>query len=147
MSEDELQHYGVKGMKWGQHKAEVPEAKGYSKADRQLDHVKLGKGSVRRINKRMALKGQDLETARKNEKKFKRNRRLAIVGAYLVLNNAPMIFGAAQNGLNGAAVKYVSKKTAASGAKAAATMFSDARGIGATKVVNLAFNAATGMFE
>lgn len=76
---EELIHYGVKGMKWGQRKAELNKRnRSYTTADRAIDRRNqsggTGTGGVKRINRRMN-KGQDLETARRNELKFRKRRK------------------------------------------------------------------------
>jgi hypothetical protein len=83
--DNELRHYGVKGMKWGVRRAELAKTNAnYSRGQRDYDRTKRGvsKRGVKRINKRMN-KGQDLETARTNEKKFVRRRNAAIGAAYI----------------------------------------------------------------
>jgi hypothetical protein len=85
MSSAELIHYGVKGMKWGVRRAELSKNNpNYTPGQRDHDYLRRGvsKRGVKRINKRMN-KGQDLETARKNEKKFVRRRRAAVAAAYI----------------------------------------------------------------
>ncbi len=71
--DEELVHYGIKGMKWGQRRAELNKRNSsYTTADRAKD--RRGMVSVKRVNKRMN-KGQDLVTARKNEAKFVKRRK------------------------------------------------------------------------
>lgn len=79
MTDIELRHYGVKGMRWGVKKANSPNAN-YSKNQRNYDLSKKGKGSVKRINKRMN-KGADLKTARNKEVSYKRKRAAVAVAA------------------------------------------------------------------
>lgn len=55
---NELEHFGVKGMKWGVRRAEKKAAlnkrnRHYKKADREADRASFGKGGERRINRRM----------------------------------------------------------------------------------------------
>lgn len=56
MSES-LTHYGVKGMKWGVHKAKVAERnkpnKAYSQRKQSSDQAAFGDRGVKRINRRM----------------------------------------------------------------------------------------------
>jgi hypothetical protein len=85
MTSSELVHYGVKGMKWGVRRAELNKTNpNYTKGQRDYDYRKRGvsRGGIKRINRRLN-KGQDLETARKNEKKFVRRRRAAVTTAYI----------------------------------------------------------------
>jgi hypothetical protein len=82
----ELVHYGIKGMKWGQRRAELNKRnQNYTSSDRAKDRRNhsggTGCGGVNRINRRMN-KGQDLATARQNELKF-RKRRKQITSAVL----------------------------------------------------------------
>lgn len=51
MSENELMHYGVKGMKWGVRRGEI--AKAYAKASKKADklHEKVDKAQAKSIKK------------------------------------------------------------------------------------------------
>jgi hypothetical protein len=111
-SSNELAHHGVKGMKWGVRKKRVPYHKDYNRNERARDERNsTGIGTVRRINKRMH-KGQDLATARKNEAKFKKRRKVVITAAVLAAKygnpqareNFKMVFGLAGS-IAGAAIR------------------------------------------
>ncbi|MCF0140956.1 MAG: hypothetical protein HUJ78_02890 [Mogibacterium sp.] len=60
---DYLQHYGVKGQRWGVRKRKVTNPN-YSKAARQWDSQVYGNRVSNQINKRMNRKGVDHDTAR-----------------------------------------------------------------------------------
>ena len=60
--DDYLEHYGVKGMKWGRRKNE-----NYSSDQRARDSQIYGNRGVKRINKNMN-KGESVSTARSREK-------------------------------------------------------------------------------
>jgi len=80
MTSSELIHYGVKGMKWGVRRAELAKDNpSYTRGQRDYDYTSRGvsRRGVKRINKRIN-KGQSLEVARKNEKKFVKRRNTAI---------------------------------------------------------------------
>lgn len=72
---DELYHYGVKGMKWGVRRTRK-KASNYSTQQRIRDRKIYGRGAENRINKRM-LKGESIQSARHNEV----NRKARIDGA------------------------------------------------------------------
>jgi hypothetical protein len=92
----ELVHYGVKGMKWGQRRAEAnkPNA-GYSRNDRVKDTLRFNSGGVKRINRRMN-KGADLRTARKKEGQ----RTLIKAAAIVALYNSPRVINATLNAVD-----------------------------------------------
>lgn len=48
-----LEHHGVKGMHWGQHKADLPTHASYTPRMQSSDRQTYGKGGVKRINGRL----------------------------------------------------------------------------------------------
>jgi len=126
----DLVHYGVKGMKWGVHKSQ-PDNAGYSSSQRAADRRKLGRGAVKRINKRMN-EGAPLAKARKQEHKRRARRDLAIAGAALgiryneQIRTAAKVAGTlAQMGL-GVAVQSIAKRAETNRGRAA---MAEARGL------------------
>lgn len=138
ISEDaELVHYGVKGMHWGQRKAQSSSGGGtskptkaqlnaphadYSNRERTKDALRFKAGGVKRINQRMN-KGMDLQTARKKEGQ----RTLLKAAGVVALYNAPRIVNAVDNmlathGANTVASIRVKAQTNRGRAQAAATM-------------------------
>jgi len=79
--EGDLVHYGVKGMHWGVRKS-TPTNSDYNRSQRNYDRKNVGKGGVKRINRRMN-KGADIKTARRQEYKFRRRRNNAIAAGAL----------------------------------------------------------------
>lgn len=74
---EELEHFGIKGMKWGIRRFQNEDgtltpagkqryADNYSSQQRIRDKKLYGEGAVRRINKRM-LKGESIQSARHDE--------------------------------------------------------------------------------
>lgn len=60
--EEELAHFGVKGMKWGVRKAPEQQNRRYGAEKRESDQRHYGKGGVKRINRRLN-KGQSYRKA------------------------------------------------------------------------------------
>lgn len=74
MSRYELQHYGVKGMRWGVRRNRVN--KNYSAKQRKQDRAFYGKGGEKRINRKLN-EGHGLRGARHYEAERKeRNERI-----------------------------------------------------------------------
>ena len=145
MSKEVIQHYGVKGMHWGQRKAEraaAPRHPRYSSSAQAVDLKKFKQRGVDRINQNMH-KGMDLTKARKAETTRRQRRNAMILGAYFV-GRAAVVFG--PQALQSAADNYVGSKQAKAGKQAAANLFSDSRGIGSTKIVDLGFDKASGVW-
>lgn len=82
ITEDELIHYGVPGMKWGVRKAQ---SKNYEDSAVKRDRALYGDKAVRRINKYM-LKGDDYMTARHKmgNREYKKGRLQNIAGKIAV---------------------------------------------------------------
>ncbi len=110
----DISHYGVKGMKWGVRKSEYKSMsrrdrrklhkrknEAYSDHQRDLDKLRLGGGSVRRINKRMN-KGATYKQARRREyaRRFVSTFAATNVAMYIRNNQDKVIAGTA------AAIKF-----------------------------------------
>lgn len=76
----ELVHYGVKGMQWGSRKAANTPSSGYSKYQRTQDKKIVGRGGVKKINRRMN-KGETHLSAKKSVIRNRSMKRLAVAGA------------------------------------------------------------------
>lgn len=76
----ELVHYGVKGMHWGVRKAANTPNAGYSPYHRTQDKRAVGRGGVKKINRRMN-KGETHQSARKSVIRNRAMKRLAVAGA------------------------------------------------------------------
>lgn len=123
---DEVKHFGVKGMHWGVRRAEKAEA---------------------RVNANVAS-GMSLVQARQAEAERKQKiRKWAITGAAVAVLYAPTLLAYGRVGAQGAANNYVNKKTAQAGAKAAANLMADKRGLANYKIVDVAFDAASGQWK
>ena len=137
-----LEHYGVKGMRWGQRRAEraaAPRQASYSTDAQAADKKKLGSRGVDRINENMS-KGMDHPKARAAEVKRRQVRNTVIVGGYLAAR-ALYVYGPmlAQQAAN----SYVGNKVANDGRKATADLFSDKRGISNHKVVDISYDSVS----
>lgn len=95
MRNDELMHYGVLGMKWGQHRARNKNAhnKNYSDTQRKNDRALYGQRGEKRINKRLnegyGLRGArhfEVERRERTEKRKKSIKKAAsrIGTAYVI---------------------------------------------------------------
>lgn len=98
--EDELQHYGVKGMHWGSRKVTAETAHpDYSPRMRQNDQRIHGKSGVARINQSM-FQGKTRDQALKDEAHrtaVKRNIAAGVViGTYLLSHNGSLLAGSVQ---------------------------------------------------
>jgi hypothetical protein len=136
-SSDTLQHFGVKGMRWGVRRRENP---GFSGQQRTEVRDQFGKRAVKRVNKRLN-KGRTLDQAVKTERRRRTAIRVGVViyGAVVAKQLADR-FGPEL--LNSVA----SRAAAKNGARAAAQTMAS-HGITNYQTLNLAFNAATGVFE
>lgn len=134
---EDLVHFGVKGMKWGSRK----QSSRYSNDNVNADFKKFGNRGVHRINSRIKS-GQTHEVATKIERRNQIIKRTALVvyGA-LVAKNLIKAYGPALM------TAVVNQKVASNGAKAAANLLADNRGISGFKTVNLVFNATKGVWE
>lgn len=87
--QDELQHYGVKGMKWGVRRNRNAVNKSYSAKQRKQDRAFYGQGGEKRINKKLneghGLRGARHYEAERKERNEKR-KRIAKKGAKKVAN-------------------------------------------------------------
>lgn len=81
---DELAHFGVKGMHWGQRKAEEPAHPNYTKGMRKNDESVHGKAGVRRINERMNRGASRKEAQHSEDVRRATTRLIAIGAAYAV---------------------------------------------------------------
>jgi len=129
----ELAHYGKKGMKWGVRKAEnaanrlTAESKGYSKEQYAQDQKQFLAGGAKRVANKVAA-GQDISKARAEEyaKSF-------AVGAAILAT--PKIANITMSALRTAA----NNREVAAGAKAAAKVLADTRGLTAYSTMALKF--------
>lgn len=143
--EQALEHHGVLGMHWGKRKAraEAARAPGYSTYQQNSDRFNYGRGGTDRINEHLN-NGMDINAARKAELKYRRRRALLVAGtayaALLLVRHGPTL-------LQGLANNYVGNKAAEAAAKAAASVLADSRGIGNHKLVDLGYDAATGVWK
>lgn len=122
--DSDIVHYGVKGMKWGVRKSEYKSMsrkdrrnlrkrknEGYSDHQRELDKLRLGGKSVKRINKRMN-KGATYKQARRREyvRRFTTSFAAANVAQFLRSNPQIVIGGMALAvGLGSMAVTKLTK--------------------------------------
>lgn len=163
--DDFLAHYGVKGMKWGvtrasnsvksavgkrrekkaavkkerEHNRDKAAEAGYTRRQRAKDFENLGRGGMRRVEKRIAS-GESIGKARTKEYASSTAKGLAIGAAILA---TPVAIGATSRGLSNLASSIDAKR----GAEAAAKLLADSHGLTSYKTVALAFDAATGKWK
>lgn len=82
----ELEHSGVKGMKWGVHHTTDENAhSSYSRGDRAADHATVGRRGVNRINASLH-EGKSLKEARKKEAVHQFKKAAVILGASVAVH-------------------------------------------------------------
>lgn len=98
--QDELMHYGVKGMKWGVRRYRNAVNKDYSAKQRKHDRAFYGKSGEKRINKRLneghGLRGArhyEAERKERNEKLTKKAKRgaKAVAGTLAKIGEAYVV--------------------------------------------------------
>ena len=143
--DDFLAHYGVKGMKWGQRRAEVKAQRkensekaaeaGYSPKSRSADIVNIGNRGVRNIEKRV-VRGESVDSARTKEYGVSAAKGLAAAGVILA---TPIALSAASRKLTSIRMDRATREVA--------NMLADERGLTSYRTLGLAFNAATGTWR
>lgn len=150
----ELFHYGVKGMKWGVRREsrasrDAPN-ENYTSRQRAGDRNAHGKRYEKRVNREMN-KGSDLKTARKKVRDSREKRKTTMTNALVVASAAAYIGYVYSNEimhLAAIAGKNVqNKRQTRAGAREAAAIFSDDRGIANYSTVQLQFNKTKNLWE
>lgn len=126
---DFLEHFGVKGMKWGVSK--TPQNVDYSSGSRKYDRAMYGRSYTKNVNKNMN-KGQGLKDARKTAGKREVKKAMTRVGIglglFTVAKFSPQIMRtviAADRKAGDIAFDRFAKD----GMKKAATILADSRGL------------------
>lgn len=102
---NELYHFGVKGMKWGIRKKRKDSFnKKYTRYSQIQDRTMYGRGGTKRINRSMN-KGMTHKQAVEREKKLRNVIRLSSYGAGILLANS-RTRGVLEQGLNKAVNAY-----------------------------------------
>jgi hypothetical protein len=137
--EQALAHFGIKGMHWGEHHALAEAVRPGSK--KAADIRQFGTRGVSRIEAHRSA-GMSRKEAVAKERHRKRVQSGVVAAAALLALNAPRIRVA----LNTALVTAVNSKRAADGAKFAASMLADSRGLTNVKTLNVAFDASRNLW-
>lgn len=144
-TEEALAHFGIKGMRWGNHNA-TPIPAGITRGQNSYNAQQHGRRGAERIRARVAA-GSDLKTAREAEHIRNKKQTKAVaygaLAAYAAIRITPVVAKYTMKALESSA----SRKVAAAGAKAAADAFSNNHGIANYSTINVAFNGAKGLWE
>lgn len=147
-----LQHYGVKGMKWGvSRKSSGLNSRAKGNTDRMVaeDKARFGRRGSKRINKNMN-KGKTRAQAQKKEVHRAMVKGAAVVSTYAAIRFAPQIARAMQQPIN-KAEKFAGDKAfqmkMKDGMKKANKMMADNRGITNYQTVSLAYDTASKMWK
>lgn len=162
---DFLEHYGVKGMKWGVSRAAgsvksavgrskekraavkaertanstMASAAGYSARQRRSDIDNIGKRATRKVEKRIA-DGESIGKARTKEYASATAKSVGLTMAFLA---TPVFIAMA----NQSAANLASNINAKRGAEAAAKLFADDKGLTSYNTVSLAYDAVSNTWK
>lgn len=163
VSNGELSHAGVKGMKWGHRKAEKsmgnqsgeapkgkftskkapqPQNAAYSDKRRAADAKIVGRRGTDRVNKHMN-KGMDHQSALNRVTKDNAQTATAVAtAAYLAVKVGPSLLRAGQALAKASLQDAAFAKQASNAAKASTTLFADTMGVTSYQTISLAMDAS-----
>ena len=140
-----LEHHGVRGMKWGVHRAKTQLHENYSRGQHDYDAKEYGEAHAKRVNKYMH-QGMSIGDARERSKKFARKKNAAITAAFVAAYYAPQVMNASSRVLNSALLAKKASNGAKFAAKQAATRLADTHGLTNYQTVRLDYNHGTGVW-
>lgn len=135
-----LMHFGVKGMRWGTRKS--------SDLSRDVLEKDFGKRALRRIDKKVVTRDRRTSEASTLKKAVRtEDRRHTAVTAALVIYGAMVARNLVRDHGDKVLASIITKKAAKNGAKAAANLLADSRGLTSYSAIDLSFNAAKNVWE